>query len=97
MVSVMSLWLPILLSAVFVFVVSSIIHMVLTYHKNDFQKMPDEDKVMAALREFKLPPGEYHFPYAQNHKEMDAPGYAEKLKNGPVGLMTVMENAPPPC
>ena len=92
MVSVTSLWLPILLSAVFVFVVSSVIHMFLTYHKNDFKKLPDEDKVMGALREFKLPQGEYFFPYAQTMKEMEAPEYVEKLNNGPVAMMTVMEN-----
>jgi len=33
MVSLAALWLPILLAAVFVFIASSIIHMVLPYHK----------------------------------------------------------------
>ena len=56
--------------------------MVLAYHKNDFKKLADEDKVMEALREFKLPQGEFYFPYAQTHKEMEAPEYVEKLKKG---------------
>src|SRR6266508_4292959 len=52
MVPVMSLWLPILLSAVIVFVASSVIHMVLPYHRGDFKKLPDEDSVMDAFRKF---------------------------------------------
>ena len=50
MVSILSLWAPILLAAVLVFVGSSVIHMVLKYHAKDFQKAPDEDGVMDALR-----------------------------------------------
>ena len=50
MVSLASLSLPILLSAVIVFFASSIIHMVLPYHRSDYKKLPDEDNVRAALR-----------------------------------------------
>lgn len=64
MVSVLSLWLPILLSAVIVFLVSSLIHMVLGYHRTDFRKVPAEDDVMSALREFGIPPGDYLIPCA---------------------------------
>jgi len=48
MVSITALWLPILLSAVIVFVASSIIHMLLPIHKSDYRKLPDEEKVMDA-------------------------------------------------
>ncbi len=58
MVPLLSLWLPILIGAAIVFVVSSIIHMVLGYHRNDFTKVADEDKVMDALRPFKIAPGD---------------------------------------
>ena len=37
MVSLADLWLPILLSAVLVFVASSLIHMVLGWHRHDFK------------------------------------------------------------
>ena len=94
MVSVMSLWLPILLSAVIVFVVSSIIHMVLTYHRNDFQKLPREEEIMASLRPYDLPPGEYVAPYAGSMKVMNDPAFVESMKAGPVALMTVMPNGP---
>ena len=46
----LALWLPILLSAVFVFIVSSIIHMTPLWHKNDYPAMPNQDQVTAALR-----------------------------------------------
>ena len=35
-----ALWLPIVLSAVIVFVASSIMHMVLPYHRSDYHKLP---------------------------------------------------------
>ena len=70
MVPVMSLWLPILLSAVVVFVASSIIHMVLPYHRSDFKKLPDEEGVMGALRKSAVPPGDYVFPKPDSMKAM---------------------------
>jgi hypothetical protein len=94
MVPVLSLWLPILLSAVFVFVVSSIIHMVLAYHQTDFKPVPNEEQVMAALRPFNIPPGDYIMPRAVHPKEMSAPGFQEKLRQGPVALFTVYPNGP---
>ena|SRR5437660_1833144 len=50
MIPLIALWLPILLSAVIVFFASFIIHMVLAYHKTDYRKLPDEDRVTDALR-----------------------------------------------
>jgi hypothetical protein len=94
MVPVMSLWLPILLSAVFVFVASSIIHMVLPYHKSDYRKMPAEDEVMDALRKFNLPPGDYMLPRAGSPAEMKAPAFLDKMKKGPVLITTVLPNGP---
>jgi len=95
MVSIVSLWMPIFLSAILVFVVSSIIHMVLGYHNNDFKKLPDENGVMEALRKFSLPPGEYVFPYAGSTKALADPAFIEKMKKGPVAFTTVMESGPP--
>ena len=45
-----TLWMPIVLSAIFVFIVSSIIHMVLGYHASDYQQLPNEEQVMDAFR-----------------------------------------------
>jgi hypothetical protein len=95
MVPVMSLWVPILLSAVIVFIASSIIHMVLPIHRTDYRKLPDEDGAMDALRKFNVPPGDYLFPCASSPKEMKDPSFREKWSKGPVGMMTVMESGPP--
>ena len=95
MVPVLSLWLPILLSAALVFIASSILHMVLPFHRSDHRKLPDEEGAMDALRKFGIPPGDYLFPRAGSPKEMKEPAFREKWSRGPVGLMTVMESGPP--
>ncbi len=95
MVEITSLWLPILLSAVIVFVVSSIIHMVLGYHRSDFGKLPDEDGVMDALRTFDIPPGDYQAPCAGGPEGMKSPEFIEKMKKGPVVLITVIASGGP--
>jgi hypothetical protein len=89
-----ALWLPILLSAVIVFVASSIMHMVLPYHRNDYKKLPDEDKVLPVLRAAGLQRGLYVFPFC-THKEMKSPAAIEKYNQGPVGMMTIFPSGPP--
>jgi hypothetical protein len=95
MVSLMALWVPILLSAVLVFVISSVIHMLLPYHRTDFGKVPAEDDVMNALRGFSIPPGDYVIPCAGSSKEMGTPEFIEKTTKGPVAFMTVIPSGPP--
>ena len=89
MVPVTSLLIPIALSAVFVFIASSIIHMATPWHKNDMQKLPDEPGVMNALRPFTLAPGNYGFPRPDSMKDMQSPEFKEKFRKGPVGFLTV--------
>jgi hypothetical protein len=93
MVSLTALLLPILLSAVIVFVASSVIHMVLKYHTSDYRQLPEEDKLLAALRPAGLTPGLYHFPYC-SHKDMNSPAMQEKFKQGPVGFLTLYPSGP---
>jgi hypothetical protein len=95
MVSLADLWLPILLSSVFVFVVSSIIHMVFQYHNSDYGKLPGEDKVLEAMRNQGVQPGEYSFPRPESMKEMSSPEMVEKFQRGPVGFLAVMPSRPP--
>jgi hypothetical protein len=90
MVPLTSLWLPILLSAVIVFVASAIIHMALGYHRNDFRKVPGEDGVMEALRKFNIPPGDYMLPRADNAKAMREPAFKDKVNKGPVAIITFL-------
>jgi hypothetical protein len=95
MVPIMSLWIPILLSAVLVFIVSFIIHMLLPYHRKDFGKVPAEGQVMDALRPFNIPPGEYAIPNAGSHEATKSPEFIEKANQGPVAFMTVLPNGVP--
>ncbi len=88
------LWLPILLSAVFVFIASSIIHMVLPIHANDMKQVANEDKVLAAMRDQGVKPGEYMFPWC-TMKEMESPEMIEKYNQGPVGNVRILPNGPP--
>src|SRR5438046_2969337 len=95
MIVLTSVWFPILLSTVIVFVASSIMHMVLPYHKSDYRKLPDEDRVTDAMRSAGLTRGPaYFFPYF-SFKEMKSAPVIEKLQRGPVGLLTVLPSGPP--
>ncbi len=95
MVALSDLVLPILLSAVFIFIVSSILHMVIPHHSSDYGKLPDEDGVLKNLRDAKLTQGAYMFPCAPSMKEMGSPEMQERYRQGPVGYMTVLPNGPP--
>ena len=95
MVELISLWMPIILSAVIVFVASSIIHMVLPLHRSDLHSVPKEDEVMEALRRFNIPPGDYAVPCAGSMEAMKKPEFIEKMKAGPVLFMTVVPSGPP--
>ena len=95
MVPLASLWLPVLVGAVLVFVASSIIHMMLPYHRSDFARLPAEDDVMSSLRAFKIPPGDYFIPCPGGPESMRSPEFQEKMKRGPVAVMTMMESGVP--
>ena len=95
MIPLTTLWLPILVSAVIVFFASFIIHMVLTYHRSDYRKLPDEDRVTDAMRNAGVTRGPaYFFPYC-SFEEMKSAQMIEKMKRGPVGLLTVRPSGPP--
>jgi hypothetical protein len=93
MVSLADLWMPIVVSAVFVFVVSSIVHMVLKYHRSDYHKIPNDDAVAHALGG-NLAPGTYTYPCVEM-KDMKEPANLEKYKRGPVFLMNVLPSGAP--
>jgi len=94
MVFLTHLWLPILLSAIAVFIASSIINMFLPYHRSDYRKLPDEEQVMATLRGSHLPPGDYVFPHAKTSSEMGSDAYVQRRTEGPVGFLTIMKSGP---
>jgi len=94
MTAVTALWLPILLSAVLVFVASSIIHMATPWHAGDYRSVPGEDTVADALRGFNLEPGDYMLPRSSSMKEMNSPEFQQKMERGPRVMFTVMPNGP---
>jgi hypothetical protein len=94
MISLTQLWLPILLSGVAVFVASSIINMLLPYHRSDYRKLPDEEAAMDALRSADLTPGDYVFPHADGVAQMSSEEFTARRTRGPVGFLTVMKSGP---
>jgi hypothetical protein len=92
--SIIHLWLPIIVSAAAVFIISSIIHMVLPYHKSDFRKLPREDDVREALEKSHIHPGEYMFPYTTDSKERNSQEFKDKMNNGPSGILVVFPAGP---
>ena len=95
MVSLSSLWLPILVSAVLVFAVSAIIHMVLKYHNSDYKPLPNEDAVRAAIRAGNPAPAQYVMPYCSDMKDMEKPEMKQKYAEGPVAVMNLMRPEKP--
>ena len=93
MVPLSALWLPILLSAVAVFIVSSLIHMFSPWHRNDYGALPDQERFRTAFAALAVPPGDYMVPRATG-KEMRSPEFMERVKQGPNVIMTVLPNAP---
>ncbi len=88
-----ALWLPILVSAVLVYIASTIIHMLLQWwHATDYPKLANEEKVMDALRPLAIPPGDYMVPRCDSMKAMKSPEFLEKMTKGPVIVMTVFPN-----
>ena len=92
MITLAMLWLPILLSAVFVFIASSILHMALPIHKADYRGLPDEANVRATIRNAKAAPGQYMFPHANSMKECSSPEMIKKQNEGPVGVLILRQN-----
>lgn len=89
----MSLLLPVVVSAVAVFVLTMVIHMT-PWHKSDYLRLPDEDGVMKALRPFNIPPHDYVVPHPGSVEYMKSPEYDAKRDAGPVMTMTVLPSGP---
>lgn len=90
-----SLWLPVVVSAVAVWLTSALLHMALKYHRADYKRLPDEEAVGAALRADAPAPGYYAIPYSVDPAEMKDPAVQERYRRGPVALIAVMRSGPP--
>jgi hypothetical protein len=85
------LWLPIVLSAVLVFILSSLIHMVFKYHNSDYRKLGNEDEVRAAINKGTPGPGQYIIPYVVGPSAMKDPANVKKLTEGPSGVLVLRQ------
>lgn len=94
MVSLTQLWMPVLLSAVGVFVVSSLIHMVFKWHKGDFLRLPNEDALRTLFKGAEVPPGMYVVPHCADMKQMGSPAMKAKYAEGPVGMLLLRAKGP---
>src|SRR5262245_37970713 len=92
---IFSLWIPVIVSSVVVFIVSSILHMALKYHRADYKALPNEDAVRDVLGKVSLPPGLYQMPYCTDMKQMQEPAQMAKFEKGPIATITVIRNGMP--
>ncbi len=95
MVPLTHLWVPILLSAVIVFLASSAIHMVLKWHHGDYLALPEEEAVRAAFLKAAVAPGQYVIPHCADMQARATPEMQRKYADGPVGLVYVSRNGMP--
>lgn len=85
-VSLASLWIPILVSAVFVFIASNILWMALPFwHRKDYKKLPDEKPVLAALSG--AASGQYVVPGMD--WSTSTPEERAAIQKGPMALLLV--------
>lgn len=90
-----SLWLPVVVSAVAVWLVSAVLHMVLKYHRADHRQLQNEDAVAPALRAAVPGPGVYMMPWCSDPSQMKDPAVRKRYEDGPVAILTVMPNGMP--
>ena len=91
--SIIDFWLPILVSAVFVFIASAAVWMAFKWHNSDFRKSDNEEAVRAALSGSK--PGVLMVPFCTNPGELKDPELAKKFADGPQAYITVVPNGMP--
>lgn len=90
---IMSLWLPILVSAAAVWFASALIWVALPWHKKDFSGVSDEQGARSALGG--LTPGNYMLPYCRDQNELKDDAVRKKFEEGPVAFLTVLPNGLP--
>ena len=92
-VELSALWLPILLSTVAVFIVSSLIWAVIQYHNSDWKRLPDEESVRTTLKG--ASPGQYAIPYAADNAARADEAWQAKYREGPAAMITVVPHGEP--
>jgi hypothetical protein len=86
------LWLPIVVSAVLVFVVSAATHMLIPARQAEWARLPAQDSIQAAVRG--AAPGLYMFPLPETVKERGTADSMARWAEGPSGWLTVVAPGP---
>lgn len=95
-VTLLDLWLPVLLSGLFAWIASALIHMVIKYHNTDYKKLKDEDGISDAIEKSGDDVGFYTLPHCADFNEMNDPAVQARFKKGPIAIVTIMEKGLPP-
>jgi hypothetical protein len=85
-----SIWLPVLVAAIAVFLASSLVHMLFKWHNSSYRPLANEDEVAAAIRAGNATPGMYVLPYCADMKKMREEAMLQKYRQGPIGFITLM-------
>lgn len=89
----MTLWQPILLSAILTFIAGAVIFMAMPWHKKDWSKVSDEQGVSNALRG--LAPGRYNLPHCPDQAPFKDPAMKQKFEDGPHAFITIVPSGLP--
>jgi hypothetical protein len=84
---------PIVASAVLVWLMGALIWTVLPWHKSDFSKTSDEAAVRSALKG--LSPGWYNVPHCNSMDELKNEDMQQKFKDGPLAFITIVPSGLP--
>lgn len=89
------LWMPILVSALLVFILSALAWTVLPHHKKDFSGLPNAEAVQAVMRQNPPAPGMYALPWVSDARGLDDPALKAQMQQGPRAYITVVPNGVP--
>lgn len=89
------LWLPIVVSAVGVFILSALAWTVMPHHKKDFTGLPNADGVQAVMRQNPPVPGQYALPWVSEMRGLEDPAVKEQMEKGPRAYITIVPNGMP--
>jgi hypothetical protein len=85
-----TLWMPILVSGLAVFVMSALVWTALPHHRKEFHGLPNDDAVLGAIRGGKPSPGLYMTPFFGSQEARGTAEAKAKMEAGPMAFITVM-------
>lgn len=89
MSELLALWLPIVLSTVGLFILSSLLWTVIPLHSGDFKEVPDDAALSAELEKQGIVRGQYLLPYRESAAERRSEAFKERYSRGPQALIRV--------